>query len=56
MKEETKLQKWAREETKIVRIRKDLHEQLKEMAKEQNKSIYYFVNKALLETYNQKEL
>ena len=38
---ETKLQQWAKQQTKHVLIRKDLHAMLKEQAAIKNKSIYY---------------
>lgn len=51
MKKETKQQQWANSETRLIRIRKDLHELLKEQAKKEGKSMYYLINGAIIEKY-----
>lgn len=48
----TKKEQRAKEYTKQVRIRKDLHERLLRESEKQERSLYYLLNKAILDHYD----
>lgn len=46
-----KFKDWSKQNTVQVRIRRDLRDYIKVVAKKRGKSMYYIVNEALFEKY-----